>query len=230
MKTLLGLLILLVACTAPEEQTTKPQSTEGQSAFLALGDSYTIGESVEVDQRWPVQLAVELRELGIDIADPVTIARTGWTTADLQAAIGRLYQGEQYDLVFLLIGVNNQYQGLSIDAYRQQFHELVTFAISAAHGNPAHVIVLSIPDWGFTPFAERMDAGNVSEEIDAFNAVARKESDAAGVWFFDITPLTRPRVFDGELFAEDGLHPSAKMYALWVQQILPRVARLLQEE
>lgn len=222
MKTVFGLLmILLVACSHPEV-TMEPQNGEEQLTFLALGDSYTIGESVEVDQRWPMQLAAELRQQGIDVADPVIIARTGWTTADLQAAIARQYKGEQYDLVSLLIGVNNQYQGLSIDIYREQFRELAAFAISSAGGDASHVIVLSIPDWGFTPFAERMDADNVSEEIDAFNAVAREESGAAGVRFFDITPLTRPTVFDAELFAEDGLHPSAKMYALWVQQILPQ--------
>jgi lysophospholipase L1-like esterase len=198
-------------------------NADRQLTYLALGDSYTIGESVEVDQRWPMQLAAELRTHGIDLTDPVIIARTGWTTADLQAAIERLYKGEQYDLVSLLIGVNNQYQGLSIDTFRQQFRELVAFAISAAGYDAARVIVLSIPDWGFTPFADRVDAGNVSAEIDAFNMVVREESEAAGVHYFDITPLTRPRAFDPELFAEDGLHPSAKMYGMWVEQILPSV-------
>lgn len=205
-------------------------STEdtGQLGFLALGDSYTIGERVEVEERWPVQLASALRDQNIPLADPTIIARTGWTTADLIAAIERLYQGETYELVSLLIGVNDQFQGFSIDTFRTQFRALLEFAISAAGNRPERVIVLSIPDWGFTPFADRVEAGNVSAEIDAFNVVVREECLVAGVHYFDITPLTRPRVYDPELFAEDGLHPSAKMYALWVEQILPEVTRVLQ--
>jgi lysophospholipase L1-like esterase len=188
-------------------------------SFLALGDSYTIGQSVAESERWPVQLVAELREQGVEIADPVIIARTGWTTRDLLASIEMRYQGETYDIVSLLIGVNNQFQGRSIDEYSREFEELLAFAISAAGGRPERVFVLSIPDWGYTPFAEGRNRAGISEAIDEFNAVNRAASLAAGVHYFDITPSSRS--FDAELIAGDGLHPSGEMYALWVQQVLP---------
>ena len=195
--------------------------------YLALGDSYTIGEGVEEDQRWPMQLAAALRELGIQVADPAIIARTGWTTADLLRAIEEKGELGEYDLVSLLIGVNDQFQGLSIEGYRKRFRELLAVAIEAAGGHPERVIVLSIPDWSYTPFADTVERPEVSAEIDAFNAVAREESEAEGVHYFDITPMTRPRVYDAELMADDGLHPSAKMYAMWVEMILPGVMEIL---
>lgn len=204
-----------------------PTEPDAAMTFLALGDSYTIGENVEAAERWPVQLAAALRAEGIPLADPAIIARTGWTTADLLAAIEAQYAGEEYDLVALLIGVNNQYQGLSIDQYRSEFRELLRIAVSAAGGHSKRVIVLSIPDWGFTPFAQPYDQASITEQIDAFNAVALEESEAAGVRVFDITPTTRPAVFDAELFADDGLHPSGKMYALWVNLVLAEIRELL---
>jgi len=202
-------------------------TSEYSLTYLALGDSYTIGEGVEAAERWPAQLVTALRAQSISIADPEIIARTGWTTANLLTAIERQYAGEEHDLVSLLIGVNDQYQGLSVATYRQEFKELLTFAIQAAGGRASHVIVVSIPDWGFTPFAETVERPNISIEIDAFNAVNREESAAAGVHYFDITATTRPLIFDRQLFAEDGLHPSTKMYAQWVELIFPHVFALL---
>lgn len=197
--------------------------------YLALGDSYTIGESVGEEDRWPVQLVAALREQGIHISDPVIIARTGWTTADLLRGIEAKGELGAYDLVSLLIGVNDQFQSLSIDGYRQRLRELLQIAIEAAGSKPEHVVVLSIPDWSYTPFAETIERPDISAEIDEFNAVAREESEIAGAYYFDITPLTRPAAYDQDLFADDGLHPSAKMYTLWVQMIWPRVNDLLSE-
>lgn len=206
-----------------------PTSDAGQLTYLALGDSYTIGESVEASERWPVQMVAALREQGIPMGDPTIIARTGWTTGDLLDATSRLYKGEQYDLVSLMIGVNNQYQELSLEQYRSEFKQLLELAVSAAGGKADHVVVLSIPDWGFTPFAETINRANISEEIDAFNAVAREESETAGARYVDITPSTRPNIFDAELFAEDGLHPSAKMYTRWVELVSPVVLAIFDE-
>jgi lysophospholipase L1-like esterase len=216
------LLLFITSCASPD-MTPSPNSLH----YLALGDSYTIGESVRENERWPAQLVAALRERGLSIADADIIARTGWTTADLQRAIAQQYNGQTYDLVSLLIGVNDQFQGLSIEAYPARFKELLNFAITAAGGDPTHVIVVSIPDWGATPFAEGQDRAAIGAEIDAFNAVNREESVAAGVQYFDITPISRQAASDPGLVAGDGLHPSGEMYTRWVELILPNVYALL---
>ncbi len=195
--------------------------------YLALGDSYTIGEGAPESQRWPVQLVAALRKRGLAMADADIIARTGWTTADLQRAVEQQYNGQTYDFVSLLIGVNDQYQGLPIEDYRPRFKDLVDFAITAVGGDPTHVLVVSIPDWGATPFAEGQDRAAIGAEIDAFNAVNREESVAAGVQYFDITPISRRAASDPSLVAGDGLHPSGKMYAQWVELMFPSVYDLL---
>jgi lysophospholipase L1-like esterase len=190
--------------------------------FLALGDSYTIGESVPASARWPMQLAGMLRAERIDVADPVIIARTGWTTDELSTAIDAAkIDDERFDLVTLLIGVNNQYQGRSSDEYRDQFRALLDRAIKFARGEPTHVIVLSIPDWGATPFAEGRDRGQIALDIDRFNAIACDETEKSGAHFIDITPISRAHRTE---LAEDGLHPSGEMYKRWAQLVLP-VAR-----
>lgn len=190
--------------------------------YLALGDSYTIGEAVPEAERFPVQLVRRLREQKIAIADPEIIARTGWTTDELMEAIARRPPAGPFDLVTLLIGVNNQYRGRDLQEYRAQFVALLERAIEYAGGNAERVIVLSIPDWGMTQFG-RMDR-RVSREIDEFNAVNRAESEQAGARYVDITPLTRRVPEDRELTAGDGLHPSGKLYAQWVTLLEP-VAR-----
>jgi lysophospholipase L1-like esterase len=218
-------LLLLAANCGPANQMTP--TTSNELHYLALGDSYTIGESVRENERWPVQLVAALRERGLSIAEADIIARTGWTTADLQRAIEQQYNGQTYDLVSLLIGVNDQYQGVSIDDYRPRLKALLDFAIKAAGGDPTHVIVVSIPDWGATPFAEGQDRAAIGAEINAFNAVNREESIAAGVQYFDITPISRQATSDPGLVAGDGLHPSGEMYAIWVELILPNAYALL---
>ena len=197
--------------------------------FLALGDSYTIGEGVEPGQRWPVQLAAALRVQGIAIADPEIIATTGWTTDDLAVAIDTADPRGPYKLVSLLIGVNNQYRGLPLDEYRRQFAELLGRAIAFGGDEPSRVLVLSIPDWGVTPFAEGRDRGMIAMEIDAFNAINRAEALRGGARYVDITPASRRARTDRSLVAEDGLHPSAEMYRLWAELALPSAALALRQ-
>lgn len=191
--------------------------------FLALGDSYTIGERVAENERWPVQLAARLQEQGIHLAAPETIARTGWTTDELAAGIQAAQPAGPYDLVSLLIGVNNQYRGRSLEEYQAQFADLLQQAIAFAGDDPARVIVLSIPDWGVTPFAARQDGAAIATEIDTFNAINRAEAEQAGVWYVDVTAVSRQATADPTLIADDGLHPSGKMYAAWVELVLPVV-------
>ena len=194
--------------------------------ILSLGDSYTIGEGVAESDRWPVQLADRLREHGIPCDDPFIIARTGWTTDELDAAIMQAAPAGPFDLVTLLIGVNNQYRGRGAEEYREQFRGMLDRAIRLAGDRPGHLLVLSIPDWGVTPFAEGWDRDRISAEIDTFNAINRSETLAAGALYVDITPSTRDSNAP-DLLAEDGLHPSARMYARWVDLALPVVIQLL---
>lgn len=195
--------------------------------YLALGDSYTIGESVSEQERWPDQLARLLQAEGIH-TEVTIIARTGWTTSELWEGIQARQIQPPYDLVSLLVGVNNQYRGYSIDEYREQFTFLLNKAIEYAGGKPERVIVLSIPDWGVTPFAADRDTERIAQEIDAFNSVNREESERAGVRYIDVTPISRMATDEASLIAEDGLHPAGKMYALWAEQVLPVARAILQ--
>src|SRR4051795_12207421 len=159
--------------------------------FLALGDSYTVGESVAVADRWPNQLAVQLRKDGIDIADPEIIAKTGWTTDELSTAIDAAKPHGPYALVTLLIGVNNQYRGRDAEQYRKEFATLLHRAIAFAGGDPKRVVVVSIPDWGVTPFAADRDRAKIGIEIDHFNAINAEETKRAGARYADITPISQ---------------------------------------
>ena len=194
-------------------------------SFLALGDSYTIGEGVAPGERWPAQLVARLRGEGIDVDDPKIIATTGWTTDELSAAMDAASFAPPYDLATLLVGVNNQYRGRPLDEYRTQFHALLQRAIQLAGGDAGHVITVSIPDWGVTPFAARegRDASVVAREIDAFNAAACAETREAGAQWVDVATVSRTPEARGE-WVDDGLHPSSAQYARWVEAILP-VAR-----
>lgn len=194
--------------------------------YLALGDSYTIGESVAENERWPNQLAMMLA--GKNIQTEVTIiARTGWTTDELWQGIQADPPRGTFDLVSLLIGVNNQYRGYDIVEYREQFRFLLGKSIEYAGGDKNRVIVLSIPDWGVTPFASGRDREQVAKEIDAFNLVNREEAEKAGVRYVDVTPISRQAVNDLSLIASDGLHPSGKMYAEWAKLVLPEALKIL---
>jgi len=195
--------------------------------FLALGDSYTIGEGVATSERWPVQLARLLREQQINIDDPTIIARTGWTTAELSAGIDRAKPQGMYELVSLLIGVNNQYRGQSEAEYRREFVTLLRRAVAFADQRSARVIVLSIPDWGVTPFAKGRDQAAIGAAIDRFNAINREETERGGAQYVDVTPISRQAVSDPSLIARDGLHPSGKMYAEWARLALPVTCKAL---
>ena len=206
-----------------------PISKPTELRYLALGDSYTIGEGVPESGRWPMQLAHALRADGIAMADPRIIAQTGWTTDELDAAIDAVHPLAEYDLVSLLIGVNNQYRGLGADEYHGQFSALLERAIGFAQGRRDRVLVLSIPDWGVTPFAKRelRSAARIASEIDACNRVAHEACVQRGIAYVDITAVSRARGAEPEMLVEDGLHPSAAMYAEWTRLALPWVRTLL---
>ncbi len=195
--------------------------------LLALGDSYTIGESVAEEERWPNQLVYLLRERGIaDFAKPEIVATTGWTTDELADSIRAAEPRGPFALVTLLIGVNNQFRGRGLGEYREQFRDLLRTAIRLA-GDRERVLVLSIPDWGATPFAEGRDRARIAAEIDAFNAVNRQEAVEAGAGYVDVTPTSRRAAAEPALVAADGLHPSGRMYREWAELLAPVVARVL---
>ena len=196
-------------------------------SYLALGDSYTIGEAVSQDQSFPYQLVAKLNLAGFKMSDPEIIATTGWTTDELIKAIREKNIQDKFDLVTLLIGVNNQYRGYSKENYRTEFKELLQTALFYADNHRERVVVISIPDWGVTPFAHKAnrELEKISAEIDAFNAVNKEESLKAGVTYLDITPGSRKAETDLSLLAEDGLHPSGKMYAEWVEKLINLIGK-----
>lgn len=202
--------------------------TNGLS-YLALGDSYTIGESVAESERWPVQLSKILTKSGLEVASPQIIARTGWTTDELKAKIVSEKITKTYDLVSLLIGVNNQYRGRSVEQFRTEFIDLLETAIKFAGNKPEHVFVVSIPDWGVTPFGGKGQNKSISEQIDLFNKVKKEETEKKGILFIDITPISRQAINDVSLIAEDGLHPSGKMYQQWVEIISPELLKKIKQ-
>jgi len=198
--------------------------------LLAMGDSYTIGEGVDSDQCWPAQLKVSLHQKGFLIEEPVILAQTGWTTRDLLAAIEKADLCGPFDLVTMLIGVNNQYQGLDQDTYREELRVLLGLAVDFTGGKPTKVLGISIPDWGVTPFNENRDPLQIAAEIDKFNHIYQIESLVAGIEYVNITPISRFAARDDSLLASDNLHPSGKMYATWVELILPTVLRILKPQ
>lgn len=189
--------------------------------YLALGDSYTIGEGVTPDGRWPDRLAGLLHERAVAIGAPRVIARTGWTTDELEAAIDEAAPGGGFGLVSLLIGVNDQYRGRPVEEYGPRVEALIDRAIELAGGEAGRLIVLSIPDWGVTPFAEGRDRARIAAEIDTYNAVKQEVSAARGARFVDVAPLSRRLGARREMLAADGLHPSPALYARWAALVLP---------
>lgn len=192
--------------------------------YLALGDSYTIGEAVAAAQRWPAELVRRLRRGGALIDDPRIVAVTGWSTDELAHGMDVASLDGRHDLVSLQIGVNNQYRGRPAGDYRAQFAPLLARAVKLAGGQAARVVVVSIPDWGVTRFAREQgrDRARIADELDVYNAISRDETARSGAHFVDITGLSRRHP---ALVADDGLHPSSAQYALWVDAIAP-VARM----
>lgn len=210
----------------PAALPAPPAPSSPPVAFLSLGDSYTIGQSVPAEDRWSVQLVRMAQTEGLQ--PPDIIAQTGWTTGELQQGIVAANVQKTYGLVSLLIGVNNQFRGLPLATYRTEFRQLLQTAIGLAGGRPGRVLVLSIPDWGQTPVGSRYPQARISQEIDAFNAVAREECTLTAVTFLDITDLTRAAPAEPGQFAPDGLHYSGRHMRQWAERALPVARRLLQ--
>lgn len=206
------------------------QDSTGAFSFLALGDSYTIGEGVGKNVRWPVQLVGALREEGIAIEDPQIIAKTGWATGELQEAIAGNELYPPYGLVSLLIGVNDQYRGYDVDDYPKNFRSLLEEAISLAGDQPSRVVVLSIPDYGVTPFAKDKKPEKISRELKAYNAINRSISDSLGVHYVNITPISLEAGEETTLLAPDRLHPSGRMYRLWAEQVIQKILPHLKKQ
>lgn len=191
-----------------------------EKAYLALGDSYTVGQGVPPSESYPVQTKNWLLQNGIaEMKDPLIIATTGWSTLNLQAAIETKNPAGPFDAVSLLIGVNDQYRRMDTAGYRTRFTQLLQKSISLADNKPSHVFVLSIPDYSVTPFGKNMDPERVSKEIDDFNAVNKQISLSFKVQYLDITPSTRLAAFDPTLICPDGLHPSGIEYKKWAERL-----------
>lgn len=220
-----------LAVLQPETDTTVNHSADSASkSFLALGDSYTIGASVQPQERFPAQTAMLLRNHGYQIKEVEYIATSGWTTLNLQAAINEKNPKGTYDIVTLLIGVNDQYQtGGDTTGYRQRFTALLQKSIQLAGNDTAHVFVLSIPDYSVTPFASGSDTAFISRSIDQFNHINRQVTESYGVSYTDITPYTRMAKTDASLLAADGLHPSGKEYAVWAGLLQPTIEKVLEK-
>lgn len=235
MKTLLLALfslVILVGCSQQPMAYSTPSQADttklkGPYQYLALGDSYTIGQSVTAAESFPYQLKAQLYQRGYKVTDPTIIATTGWTTANLINGIQQANLSQKYDFVTLLIGVNNQYQGMSQIDYRTQFVQLLNTAIGFANGNKLRVFVISIPDYSVTPFASSSNKAQIATAIDQFNLINQDESTKAGVNYLYITDISRMAATDPSLITYDGLHPSGKMYGLWMDKLAPLIAAQL---
>ncbi len=218
---LLFLLLSLFSCDLqPTDLDPSNPDLERQLTYLALGDSYTIGTSVEEVDRWPMQLAARLRDNSIDIANPDIIARAGWSTDQLIAAIDAAEELDSvYDLVSLAIGVNNQFRGNPLSQYRRELPLLLTSAIALSGEDKERVFMISIPDYGLTPFGQSHNPQQIAEEIDIYNALADSICRAMQIAFYDITKVSRQYGTDPTYIAPDNLHPNSRMYAAWVEEI-----------
>ena len=208
------------------ENNITPKEDKSTFTYLALGDSYTIGQSVEENQRFPVQLVNKLNEAGLNVGKPTIVARTGWTTDELARGIETANLSGTYDFVTLLIGVNNQYRARDTAEYRRQFRELLSKAVGFAKGIEKRVIVISIPDYGATPFGIN-NAQKIGADIDIFNKINREETVLKKANYVYITSISRAAKDDASLIATDGLHPSGKMYSFWVEAIFPLANNIL---
>lgn len=224
----LFILFIGISCAQKVDMTSN-NPTQISLRFLALGDSYTIGESVSESERWPVQLADSLSSKDIVVQETNIIATTGWTTDELLAGINEASPDSSYNLVSLLIGVNNQYRGYEISKYREEFELLLNKAITFAGGNAQRVFVVSIPNYGVTPFGKQRGEDRIRQELLEYDAIADSIAASYGIPFVNITPISEEAKEDETLVADDNLHPSGKQYTLWVEEILPVVLQLLEQ-
>jgi len=220
------------SCTKDQQMTSSSVmptvAIDSGKRYLALGDSYTIGQNVAENERFSAQTVALLRQEKISINDPQYIAVTGWTTANLMSAINTQNLQPTYDAVTLLIGVNDQYQGVDTATYRTRFTQLLNKAVQLAAGNPAHVFILSIPDYSVTPFVTAADKPRVRREIDIFNSINKEITLRNNITYIDITPSTRQAETNPSLIASDGLHPSALEYKVWAEMLEPLMKKALQ--
>ena len=195
--------------------------------YMALGDSYTIGQSVSTTDRFPTQIAQLLIGDSLRATTLQYIATTGWTTSSLLSAIASQNPTPNFDIVTLLIGVNDQYQGVDTATYRTRFTQCLQKAVQLSANRTSRVFVLSIPDYSATPFVPASDKARVSREIDWFNAINKQVTLLNNIAYIDITPSTRLAAIDPTLIANDGLHPSGKQYAVWAQMLAPLIKNAL---
>ena len=192
-----------------------------KESYLALGDNYTVGESISKKHNWPKQLVDSLKKRNIFLSEPRIIAKTGWTTDELKKAINDSSLDYPYDWVSLLIGVNNQYRGRDLDEFKLQFESLLFEAIAFSGNRKERVFVISIPDWGSMPFAKDRDPDKIAIEIDNFNQIIYEVCAFENIKFIDITPTTRMIYSNPNWIAKDSLHPSKEQYSKWVEMMIP---------
>tara|TARA_R110000868_G_scaffold142218_6_gene359413 strand:+ start:561 stop:1244 length:684 start_codon:yes stop_codon:yes gene_type:complete len=217
MKSKVFSFILLFSFLVSQSNAQKTQLT-----YLALGDSYTIGEAVAENERWPNQLADSLRKRGFVVEKPKIIAKTGWRSDNLIDAIHNNDPTEKYDLVSILIGVNNQYQEKSLEVFKNDLEVLIKLAIKYSKNGREGIFALSIPDYGVTPFASAKNPEKISEEIEAYNNASQAIFEKNGIHFFDICPISKEAKDSPELLAKDQLHPSGLMYQKWVSYLFQK--------
>lgn len=229
-----GFLFLMMACGSQKNITTNHSATQvaenaTKMTYLALGDSYTIGERVKEKDRWPVQLTRELNQAGFSFASPKIIAKTGWRSDELLKAMNSQLGDEKYDLVSILIGVNNQYQGENIGTFKSELKTIVEDAIGYSKTGKSHVFMVSIPDYGVTPFGKDSGKKNISREVARYNAICKQMAEDYGIPFYNITDISLKAETNPAMVAEDGLHPSGEMYRQWVEKIVPKVVQQLKK-
>lgn len=218
---------LVIHCKTKTILSDTDLNTDTAHRFLALGDSYTIGEGVQTGLSFPYQTIEILKKSGFNFSTPGIIARTGWTTDELMAAINNTELKPPYNIVSLLIGVNDQYRGRSSVEYAQQFRQLLEKAIELAGNNSNRVFVISIPDWGSTPYAQGRDRNKIAKEIDEFNSVNRSITNEKSIMYIDITPGSKNALTDSTLVTTDGLHPSSKEYQRWSQLLASAIEAVI---
>lgn len=226
------LIFFICVCFSCNKKTVAPTvsippSLTPPKSYLALGDSYTIGQSVAENERFPAQTVSLLKQQGVNMNEPVYIAQTGWTTANLQSAITNQNPPSTFDVVSLLIGVNDQYQGMDTSGYALRFTQLLEKAIQLAGGKKTNVFVLSIPDYSATPFVSSANKPKVKTEIDWFNAINKRITTSFNVSYTDITPSTREAATNAALVANDNLHPSGLEYKKWAEMLAPKMRTVL---
>ena len=228
----ISLIVLFIGCaenktTISTEETANPEVMATPIRYLALGDSYTIGESVPAENNYPNLIVSALQAAEMKAEDAQIIAKTGWTTDELNVAIQEAAPDTTFHIVSLLIGVNNQFRGRNVEEYAPEFEDLLQQAIRFANGDRSKVFVVSIPDYAYTPFGQQSKPELISKGIDEYNAVNRSITERYQIAYFDITPISREGIEDPTLVATDKLHPSGAQYERWVELILEDIKKII---